>query len=410
MYQQSTGTRARFLRDRAPCTSRPLASRRGRQAFRTALRRHAARFIPVLKGRGGNIAVLFAVMAPVLLMSLGAGVDFALAVQARTSLQNIVDSAAISGASAFTSSTGGTAAATVASNYMNLNVTNLPNNQGTTYNVSTAVSTSAYSVTVTANTSIQTTFMYMFVQSIPISATATAAFEGSVGNVNAANWASNAGDHNTIYWYLVPTDGSVPVFKTSNFPNGTFSDGTFTALFTNATTNVPPTSNSTFSVPPGRSVGFALVNVTGGLANYGNNQYGGTPGTTHVFYSQLTIPNDSSNNPGGYTNKADYTNGLTCTGKNPPSGCGKIENCSLQTIQVTGSSLPTPKAGGCFTAAQTNASPTCAALAGQTWSYYWNDMGGTTDDFDYNDASFTFTCSGGLSGGNGLVNGVLLTN
>ncbi len=401
MHDRSMRAPERPLRGDAPGGNAADTTGKSR-SFPRALR-------ALMQNRRGNIAVLFALMAPVLLMSLGAGVDFALAVQARTSLQSIVDSAALSGAAVFLGSTDGSAATTVADNYMNLNVTNLPNNQGTTYAVSTAVSTSAYSVTVAANSSIKTTFMYMFVQSIPIYATATAAYEGSIGSVNAANWGSNAGDHNTIYWYIVPTNGTVPVFNSAHFPTGTFTDGTFTALFTNSSSNVPPTSNLTFSVPPGAQIGFALVNVTGGLINYGDNQYGGTPGSTHVFYSQLTIPNDSTNNPGGYTTAADYTNGLTCTGRHPPSGCKTIENCSLQTQQVTGSSLPTPTAGKCFTTAQTNASPTCAQMNGSNWYYSWNDMGGSTDDFDYNDAQFTFTCSGGLQG-NGITNGVLLTH
>ena len=42
-----------------------------------------------------------------------------------------------------------------------------------------------------------------------------------------------------------------------------------------------------------------------------------------------------------------------------------------------------------------------------TLTYYWNDMGGATDDKDYNDAVYTVTCSQVSSG---TSKGLVLTN
>src|ERR1019366_5364063 len=62
----------------------------------------------------------------------------------------------------------------------------------------------------------------------------------------------------------------------------------------------------------------------------------------------------------------------------------------------------------------TNAAPSCSALNGSTYKYAWNDMGGTSDDKDYNDMVYQFSCSGGSSGsgsGNGTTTtGLILTN
>jgi Flp pilus assembly protein TadG len=351
------------------------------------------------RGRCGNVALIFALTAPALLASLGAGVDFALAVQFRTSLQNAVDSAALAGAAVYISSTTSSTATTVADNYMNLNITNLPTNTGVSYTVATASTSSSYNVTVTANANVQTTFMYMFIKSIPISATATAADYVVNAIFNTGSFTSSASDLNRIFWYVVPSNGTVPTWNSGNFPNGVFADGTFTELYSNGSSNLPPSNNSTFQIASGAQIGFAFVNVTGGLNNYGNNQYGGTPGSTHVFYSSLAIPNDSSNTPGGYTNASLYDTGT-------------IQNCSLQTAQVTNPNSPpgVPNAGHCSTTTQTNADPTCNQLGSQTWKYFWNDMGGGTDDFDYNDGEYTFSCSSGSGSSGTGQTGVVLIN
>ena len=397
-----------------------------RKAILHGWRRTAARAAAPWAGacaRRGSIAIMFALMAPLMLIVAGAGVDMAVAVQFKRTLQSAVDSAALAGATVYTDASLSGTASTQATTYMNNLVPTLPANTGVTFSVATSAPAGSYQVKVTANAAVSTSFLAIFVKSIPVTATATAADVFVQGKVSAGNFKSNAGDRNTVYYYFVPQSGNPPVFNAADFPSGTYTDGTFTALFTNGGSNNPPSSNLTFTVPAGQQVGFALVNVTGALSNYGDNQYGGTPGSTHVFYSQLSIPNSSTNTPGGYTNASKYTNGQSCGsggygygygygyghgGYNP--NCGTVENCSLETQQVTGSTLPTPASGSCSTTAQTNAAPSCAQLNGQTWQYSWNDMGGTTDDFDYNDAQFTFTCSGGTAGGSGTRDGVVLIN
>ena len=54
-----------------------------------------------------------------------------------------------------------------------------------------------------------------------------------------------------------------------------------------------------------------------------------------------------------------------------------------------------PASSQCFTTLPSYAYPSCAQLNGQYANYYWNDMGGTTDDKDYNDAEISAKCSAG---------------
>lgn len=62
--------------------------------------------------------------------------------------------------------------------------------------------------------------------------------------------------------------------------------------------------------------------------------------------------------------------------------------------------------------AMTNASPSCAALSGNSYQYNWNDMGGSFDSYNYgNDMQYSFSCSGGSGSGNGTsTSGLVLTN
>ena len=66
-----------------------------------------------------------------------------------------------------------------------------------------------------------------------------------------------------------------------------------------------------------------------------------------------------------------------------------------------------PTSGSCFSGLPAYATVNCAQAAGMTLYYYWNDMGGATDDKDYNDAVYTVTCS---AAGGGGPKGLVLTN
>jgi hypothetical protein len=127
--------------------------------------------------------------------------------------------------------------------------------------------------------------------------------------------------------------------------------------------------------------------VTGQLCNYGNNSYGSKPATTHYFYSNLYPPS---------------------TKAYPSEG----QNRSLQVTELPAGKtladvLPTLSKQS-FSSNFANAAPTCGSVAGQTLVYAWNDMGGPSDDLDYNDAAYTFSCSGAGNGSGSSATGVVL--
>jgi hypothetical protein len=71
-----------------------------------------------------------------------------------------------------------------------------------------------------------------------------------------------------------------------------------------------------------------------------------------------------------------------------------------------------PQNGTCFSPAATPglqfAAPTCQTLGGNTYAFWWNDMGGKIDDLDYNDAYFTVSCTGATSNGVAPVTQIVL--
>ena len=46
-------------------------------------------------------------------------------------------------------------------------------------------------------------------------------------------------------------------------------------------------------------------------------------------------------------------------------------------------------------------------MNGNTYKYWWNDMGGGGDDKDYNDSYYTFSCTVGAGSGTGNTEVVL---
>jgi hypothetical protein len=78
------------------------------------------------------------------------------------------------------------------------------------------------------------------------------------------------------------------------------------------------------------------------------------------------------------------------------------QNCNLY-VQVSSSPVTgttAPSSGSCFSSLPQYASPSCSQLNGQYANFYWNDMGGVTDDKDYNDAEISISCSGISGNGN----------
>ncbi len=321
----------------------------------------------------GIVAALFAIMLVPLIAAVGVAVDFSRAAQFEAALQGAVNSAALAGASAYTSPACPATAVAAATNYMNAALKNLPAATSTKFTV-TPGSLSAhrkvtgYTIAVAAAGQVQPTFMSLFVSAMPAAASATAENPVVTASIQLGSFNSSAYDANSVDWYPVPCDGSsIPPLSA------------LTRIYSNLGTS---SGSVTLHIASTQRIGFALVNETDGKYYagyrqdwYGNNQYGGTPGSVHYFYSHLPDPNGAA-----------YP--------------AVTQNCSLQVfVAPTGKSPTAPPQGSCFTTPFSDAAPSCAELgAGQTAWFDWNDMGGNPDDKDYNDAAFSFSCSASSNG------------
>lgn len=354
------------------------------------------------RNRSGSVLIMFAGMAVGLILMVGAGVDYGRAAQFKAALQSLADASALAGASAYLSSTTGPNGIAMATNYWNNGVPRLPANLSVGVPViTTSADASGYYVQVSVPpSSIKTTFLALAMNSISAVVSARAKDPIVNATVDLNGWTSDAGDGNSVYWYKVPQDGSIPSFSQSNIDNQTYN-----LIYSNTVTTAATLS---FSVASAQKMAFAFVNVTGGHSTNWNycNQYGGCTGTTHIFYSQLNNPNaatstQSPNGPG-------YPNGSSYNG-------GSVKNCSLQVSSYTGTApTQSPTYGAtpgtsCLTPPaqiSPNFAPSCAAMGANKLHYAWNDMGGPTDDTDYNDGQYNFSCST-----SGIPNtGVILTD
>ena len=329
--------------------------------------------------RRGGVALLTGVAFAPLLLATGIAIDLSRLVQFRAALQNAADAAALAGAAAYTSGATASAAAAVASTYMVNAEPSLPRNLGVTFAVTPATTTggagqtTGYTITVAASAPMPTTIMSLVTPSIAANVSAVALNQVETISANLGNWKSSAWDANTIYWYIVPPGGALPATTDLHM------------LFSN--TGPAPTTLPSIQITAGQSIGFALQNVTGGIHGYGSNQYGSAQGHTNWLYSQLSPPAARA-----YPTVA--------------------RNCALQVVVATASN-PTPveTPGACAAATPANATVSCAQLPGQTAYFFWNDMGGSVDDYDYNDAQYSITCPGaasGLTASGGPTNVVLI--
>jgi len=346
---------------------------------------------------------MFAGTATALVLLVGAGIDYSRATQFKTSLQSVVDAAALAGASAYVSAATSDTGRTVATNYFNAGVAKLPPNNGASLTGGTPTATSdssGYYIAVSATGSIKTTFLSLFTSTLTVNVYAKAKDPIVTVNVNFGGWTTSAYDGNTIYWYAVPSDNSVPAFDTTHANQSGYNTA-FSAIFTNIQNSPPPTTTS-FTIAAAQQIGFAFVNITGGrcplstcspITNYGSNGYGGAFNSVHVFFSQLTTQanNAASNTSLGYTSV--HCNATLLVAPDP--------NNLFPTA-------PSSNTGSCqsWATPQALASPSCAQLAGATERYFWNDMGAGADDFDFNDGVYNLSCSSGGSN----TTGVILTN
>lgn len=346
-----------------------------------------------LGARRGATAVLFAVMAVPVLLATGVAVDFGRLEILKASLQSVADGAALAGASALSLASGSSNATTVATDYYVKGAATLASDG--VMSAPTVSEPSTIEVTVTGTATLTNTLMGLVTSSM--TATVSASAEGPAYQLSVtktSGLSSSSYDSDSIYYYDATTSTTPAV-------------SAMTLLFTNdSSVGTTSTSSQTVSIGANDNVGFALVNKTGGLKSYSPNGYGSTQGTTQIFYSSLAIPSSSAYSAKqqgtfytGVTSRQNnntictrtaitatnsgyrpYTTSNTCNYYPcvTSSGSAVLENNLLIN-------------GSCST--QSTATQTCLSLANTPLSFSWNDMGGGSDDFDYNDAVYKVTCT-----------------
>jgi Flp pilus assembly protein TadG len=351
--------------------------------LKRGLNRVATTIRELIGARQGAIGVALALLFVPTVMVVGAAVDYARLEQFKTQLQATVDAAALSGAAAYVDASASTTASTVATNYMTSNDGLLPSHVGTiTDHISVAQVTTGsnqgYTVTVTATATIGTTFMRLVSPTLNVSASATAVNPILTITLTANNFRAAAWDANTLWYWLISASAPTAVPNPNNFASSQ-------KLASNTTTN---NSSVTFTASATQEIGLALQNVTGGEGGwYGCTQYEVASGYTdqaqcylHTqwFFSNIYPPSNNSYNLSGY--KAVTT------------------NCSVMTALTATlpTSLTPPAGGSCYTSLPAYSVFSCNMLNSQYLTFYWNDMGGGTDDKDYNDAELSISCSGSI--------------
>ncbi len=347
--------------------------------------------------RRAGVAALFAITLVPLLLASGTAIDFTRLEILKTSLQSVTDGAALAGASALCLSNGSTDATTVATDYFNKGVATL----ATTAVVGkpTVTLPSTIEVTVTASATLQYSLMGLVGSGWTVSTAASA--EGPAYQLQVTKtggFSSSASDSNSVYFYTVSGNGTLPTSTSS-----------MTLLFTNDSSVDPNyqadnVAAKVVRVGANDEVGFALVNKTGGISSYSENAYGGTQGSIHYFYSSAAVPSASAYSSQGsfYTGQTMTYSGYTfcdvtriTSTMNSYAPTGNTSCYPHPCTEVSGNTVLQNNllvAGTC--SSPTTAARTCLQLYNNPQSYSWNDMGGyKRDDYDYNDANYTVTCS-----------------
>lgn len=260
----------------------------------------------------GNVAIMFGLAAVPIFGAAGVSLDYTRASHFRSILQAAVDASALAGA---TRVEGDNVTGTI-DNYMKASLPGGLSLNDVTYTLDLEPGT----VTVNAKAKVPTTLASLFMDEMPVSASATASRGEPVRIVDLAvtNFNADAWDANSIYWYIVPKDGSLP------------QDSDLHLLLSNDPENPAPAVPKSMEIGVDDHIGFALFNVTGGVHPYGKNSYGDKVHSLHKFYSQTNPEN------------------LHAAGST---------DCAAGTVQ-----------------------------------HAWDDNGGATDDNDYNDAVYDFSC------------------
>jgi Flp pilus assembly protein TadG len=340
------------------------------------------------KNESAAAGVMFAVSLIAVVPAIGVAVDYARIVQFKTALQNAVDSAALAGASAYTGPTAASAGVTTATSYLAKAVGALPGNKGvttptpTTSTITYQSGAVGYAVSVTATGSIDTMILSKVMSSMSVSVAAKAVNPHITLTIKASLANSDAWDNNIVYWYAVPLDGSVP-------PASVFTSQAM-IYDNNPAKAAQNPAQLTIDIAASQNLGFALKNVTGGLHYYSKNSYGASGNSSNWMYSHLQPPSKKT--------YASVTQNCLVETKD-------VSSVVAQNPNATAADMPkAPSSGSCFSTTPgtytKNLALDCAnsSNAGKTIRYYFNDMGGGSDDHDYNDAAFNVTCPAAVTG------------
>jgi Flp pilus assembly protein TadG len=281
-----------------------------------------------------------------LIAVVGCAVDYARVVQYKSDLQNAVDEAALAGAAALTAGDTKTksAATTIAKSYFSRAIlpaslsVSAPNAVADNSGTATLPNGNlAYTVQVSASATISNTLFSIFIPSVTLSATATAAEPLVTADLSLGQPNAQACDKNTLSIYEVPQNS-----------NGTGYDYSISALSKLATTafiTVAPGAKLP-SLAANQPLGIRLQNQTGGICGdtAGTpNPYGAPGQSTNYFYSSLLqngMSPSESNNPITYT--AIVTTTITAskhtqTSKNTQIAINPTNNPTQQIYKATGS-------------------------------------------------------------------------
>ena len=410
-------------------------------------------FLRKVRGdRKGGVAVMAAFLFIPLILGAGLAVDLARLVVAQTTLQGSVDSAALAGAAAWQGSAGSVNTTTIATNYFNKTMqssgVSLTGPAVVTSGNATYNGSGVYKVQVSASASLKTVFMSMGgISTLSMSATA-AAINPAVHPVVSLVLNNNnnyAYDWNSAYMYAVPTNASGNPDYTSMPPMSQFYEidsncnSTDYAYMSNAMCNgqfgsTVPASTGFPTISATTPIAFLFVNMTDGSRSaadggYGPNAYNSQPGYYNVMNTEWMSTSPSASSGWGPSLNTDNTVSIiqsitgytlnqpvktTYSVKNNQSATGSGQttgpNCALVVTQINPTSvpntLPSGLAGQCYkdTDAASGAqyiNMSCQQIAGRTFQYWWNDMGGKPDDYDYGNLIYTLQCLPGTGSPNG---------
>lgn len=399
-----------------------------------------AAFLKSRLGTRGTVSIIMAGSALPLVIAVGAGVDMTRLTLAKTALQSAVDGAALAGASAYLDASNKSAAETAGSTYFKKFT------QGSTASVTTVNAVAApgtmvsagnpkggvsNNVTVSATATIPATFMQVAgYTTLTVTAKATAGNPASKGiqpSSGNGKTTSDAYDWNTAYIYAVPLDNAgKPIWwplpdksemvMVSN--NCSSVDTSYSAASTcnkylaDAQTTLKRLPSTVLQNQP---IAMILMNMTQGVkVSNGANAYGGTAGNIAILSSAALAAGLPPSYYGDPDSSAAIAKKLLNNQSLPAASTSTnyksvTDNCALQIQQIDPAityAAP-PLRGKCFSVKSSTldtemtnvqsgmhfANLSCAQMAGRTFLYWWNDMGGYySDDKDYNDLAFPINC------------------